>query len=111
MLFFARRLVNLSQQSFYLHQEGSRLIVGVNFTTHPQFRNNSAFPFKYFTVYIHIYIYMRVKFIQIKFHGNSSNESNMKIRPEPVKICPYFLELKSHFLIHQISSRIPKLAR
>lgn len=54
---------------------------------------------------------MRVKFIQIKFHGNSSNESNMKIRPEPVKICPYFLELKSHFLIHQISSRIPKLAR
>jgi hypothetical protein len=50
----------------YLHQKGSRLFVGVNFTNHPQFRNNSAFPFKYFTVcvcvcvcvcvYIYIYI-------------------------------------------------------
>ena len=36
----------------------------------------------------------------------------MKIRPEPVKICPFWGgKLKSHFLVHKIPPLVPKLAR
>jgi hypothetical protein len=80
-------LFALSQRSFYLHQEGSRLIVGADFTAHPQCRNNSAFPFKYLTVCVCVcvcmcvcvYIYSVYIYIYIYIYSSLYNSSFMEI--------------------------------
>jgi len=47
--------------------------------------------------------------MQIKFHGNSSYETNMKIGPGCQNLS-IFMELKIHFLVHKIPPVVPKLA-